>query len=532
MAVESRLALENGINTVIEGNIDIQKRLERMERLFEACVNSPPARKTLGYTGAHSDAISVRSARSLTLQARQALVLPEPRRPSTATVFSVAESLVPTNNAGPIPVIQLEFEDALAESGVYRRVQRPAGAFSVYSGDDRSMTKTIMTTYSLADNFSVLSCYPIIDRVDLRHPGFYAAIQNEQPRDSRFLSAIVPRRGRSSDTRGSPQMSVPRPKARTPPNCGPTVMGAWSVSTRRVWRASEFRFETLFEVPFITVCPVSDTKGPMMNKAIHILDGTAASLSATRTRLPDDEVAATLMHLLQNYRRHEAHNKKASWVTLLSHLQSMEHESQMWHQEYYRNGRPRALPYGGFENHTLAVAVQTKTRSWDTVPVDIKTPFATTTFCHLLEIAAMMGIYWKVFDRSKEQYQAEGNGYMLTGSHIPDLGPMFTFQIIGKSKFQANRVIPVDEVKELCCGLVSTLFQESKDIRRLELPKEKPVDLGVLQLGSIIDIAETMLSIGCNTDTANYFGSGNGKYSHLFPGKYTYGVKHTRYHHH
>lgn len=459
----------------------------------------------------------------MTLQASQALVLSEPQGRLTATASSVVEALESTQNVGPIPVIQLEFEETLAESGVYRRVQRPFGTFSIYSGDNHSITQTIMTTYSLADNASVLSRYPIIDRVDLRHPEFYAAIQNEPPRDNRFLSAIVPRRGRSSDTRGSPQMSVSRQKSRTPPNCGPDAMGSWSVSTRRVWRPSEFRFETLFEVPTIFVCPVGNTRGPIPNKPIYFLDGTGESLSATRTRLPREEEA--LRRSLQNSRRYEADNERASWVTLLSHLQSMEHESQAWHQEYYRSGPPMAFSYVGFENHTLAVAIQNKTRSWDTVPASIKKPFATTAFCHLLEMAAMMGIHWKEFDRSKERYQAEGNGYMLTGSHIPDLGLMFTLQIYANNRFRENRVIPVDDVKELCCGFVSTLFRDSKAVRPMDLPKEKHKDLGLLQLGSIVEIAETMLSMGCNTDTANYFRSNSGKYNHLFPGKYSYNVQ-------
>jgi hypothetical protein len=508
VAVESRLALENGINTIIEGNMGIQKRLERMERLFEACVNGPPARPILGDAGAHSYAISVRSAGSMTLQARPALVLPEPQGGPSAMPSSVTEALRSTQITGPIPMIQLEFEETLAESGVYRRIQGPSGTFSIYSGDDRSITKTIMTTYSLADNASVLSCYPIIDRVDLRHPEFYAAIQNEQPRDSRFLSAIVPRRRRSSDARGSPQMSVPRKKVRTPPNCGSNVMGFWSCFTRQIWRTTEFRFETLFEVPVIFVCNPRNTREPIKNKPVYFLDGSQSSLVETRIMLPDD-YEELFVHPPPNSRFHEAHDKRATWVTLLSHIQSMEHESRTWYYEHYSSGSPTRFAY--VNDRTLTVAVQRKTRSWDKMPANIKKPFATTAFCHLLEIAAMMGIHWKEFDRSRERYQGEGNGYMLTGSHIPDLGLMFTFQIYGKDRFWENRVIPVDEVKELCCGFVSTLFRESK------LPEEKHDSLEFLQLGSIVDIAKTMLSIGCNTDTANYFRSNTGEYNHLFP---------------
>jgi hypothetical protein len=197
----------------------------------------------------------------------------------------------------------------------------------------------------------------------------------------------------------------------------------------------------------------------------------------------------------------------------------MEKESQEWQQKHYTDGGPRNPPPPDFSSHTLAIALQAKKRSWDTMPAGVKKPYATTAICHLLEIAAMMGIYWKEFDRSRERYRAEGNGYILTGTNVPELGVLFTFQICGKSKFRENRVIPVDEVKELCCGFVSTLFQEkNKDRRRVEFPNEDPKDLSFLQLGSMDEIAETMVLIECNTDTANIFRSDDTKHGHLFPG--------------
>jgi hypothetical protein len=69
---------------------------------------------------------------------------------------------------------------------------------------------------------------------------------------------------------------------------------------------------------------------------------------------------------------------------------------------------------------------------------------------------------------------------------------------------------------------VSTLFQaDTKDRRRIDFLNEDTKDLGILQLGSIQEIAKTMVLIECNTDTANLFRSNNAKYSHLFPGRYS-----------
>ena len=308
-------------------------------------------------------------------------------------------------------------------------------------------------------------------------------------------------------------------------NCGESVMGRWHESKKRKFRATELRFEVEFETPVFFVCPTTNERGPIKNQPIKFVNGTPESLQETRALLPKDEEAKR--QSLQESTVHTADNERASWVVLLSQLQSMEKDSQEWQLSHYGANPPETQPLVTFSQHTLAVALQAKKRSWDTMPAGVKKPYATTTMCHLLEIVAMMGIHWKEFDRSRERYRAEGNGYILTGTNVPELGIMFTLQVTGKSRFRENRVIPVDEVKELCCGYVSTLFQEKKDTRRVEIldaenkDDKDSNDLSFLQLGSLDEIAETMVLIECNTDTAKYFRSPDAKHGHLFPGTYT-----------
>ena len=50
-----------------------------------------------------------------------------------------------------------------------------------------------------------------------------------------------------------------------------------------------------------------------------------------------------------------------------------------------------ASHHGG-TNIAFAVAIQEKTMSWDSQPAGLDKPYATTTICHLVEIAAMLGI--------------------------------------------------------------------------------------------------------------------------------------------
>ena len=156
------------------------------------------------------------------------------------------------------------------------------------------------------------------------------------------------------------------------------------------------------------------------------------------------------------------------------------------------------------------------------VPASMTKPYATTTMCHLIELAAVLGLHWKEFSRSLERYRAEGNGYMLTGAPVGDLGLVFTFQRTGRTTFEENRVIPVDDIKRLCFGVVPTIFCKTpENDERLKFPFDQPEDLAALQLSSAREIADTLMVIGCNTNTANCFLEDDKKTTHLFPGKST-----------
>lgn len=46
----------------------------------------------------------------------------------------------------------------------------------------------------------------------------------------------------------------------------------------------------------------------------------------------------------------------------------------------------------------LAVGIQVKTRSWNFDPTSVTRLYATTTISHMVEIMALMGMYWREFD--------------------------------------------------------------------------------------------------------------------------------------
>ncbi|CZS77771.1 unnamed protein product [Fusarium graminearum] len=312
--------------------------------------------------------------------------------------------------------------------------------------------------------------------------------------------------------------------------CNEKVMGRWALTKTRRFSWDELRFEVEFEAPVIFVSPPDNKNGPIQGAEIYFLDGSDESLDNTWSEL-DINFREEYALKTKRERIHTADNERASWTLLLSAVQRMENESDKWQKTQYGEmhkqiGPPNAQehktdlptePPSLYEAHTMTVALQRKRKSWDTMPATVLRPYATTTICHLIEMLAALGIYWKEFDRRRDRYRAEGNGFMVLGEKVADLGLMFTFSVYGRSRFEHNRVIPVDQVKELCFGYVSTIYSVTLDQRRLQFPEDDPENLAFLQLATRGEISQTLIKIGCNTNAVRAFQDAGKHTSHLFP---------------
>ena len=266
--------------------------------------------------------------------------------------------------------------------------------------------------------------------------------------------------------------------------CTKEVMELWSQGTRRKLRWHEFRVEVLFETPVILLAPPTNQKGPIKGKAVDYIDGTTGSYTATRVQEPliQGEIDK------QPSGVHTADDERASWVNLLSQLQLEERSSRAWDKK----ARVRKTPGPDFKppNYTLTVGIQRKTRSWDFVPASITRPYATTAICHLVEMTAMLGMYWQRFDGEKWNLRAEGNGLILTSTSVHGLGVMVVFSVTGKSNYAENRLIPSDDVKEMAFGSVPNIFDDNNNFQSLDI-----------KLGSPEDVEATLESLGCQAPT-------------------------------
>ncbi|KAI1875034.1 uncharacterized protein JN550_002463 [Neoarthrinium moseri] len=290
------------------------------------------------------------------------------------------------------------------------------------------------------------------------------------------------------------------------------VMPKWDVYKSRVFLWDQFRFQVNFYTPVLVVCPPK-------NKEFPIRDADGKSEGSQGYSFIGGSKNTDLIPSVDDRGPaiHTVNNERATWITLLSVIHEMETTSSRWETEQFSRSPPSSCTLPKFDDHTLAVAIQRKQRSWDDMPSSITKPYATTTICHIIEIAAMLGIHWKEFDRSKDIFLAEGNGLVFKATSVTELGTVFTFQVSGKSEFKDGRIIPVDSVKELAFGFVSTLYRKTKDLRRVVLPTEEAKDLATLQLGTTNEFAETLVSFGCNTETSKCIRDNDKRHGHLYP---------------
>lgn len=313
-------------------------------------------------------------------------------------------------------------------------------------------------------------------------------------------------------------------------SCGEQALGPWSMYRARKFRWTELRFEVQFEAPVMFLCPPTNKRGPVQNQALLFVQGTEKSEQETRT--PSFEAEKQKRDKQRESKKvsetvHTADNERANWFILLQALHAMERNSMDWQKKKLMKDKaelgPKAAAHlpdevAPWSEHSVVVALQPKRKSWDTMPSEVKKPYATSTICHMIEMAAMLGLHWREFDRSSHKYHAEGNGYLLTGRNMEDLGIMFHFQIYAANKFESHRVIPNDLIKLLAFGVVMTIYRpEPEEKGQTDYDDEDPKSSGKLQFGSTAELVESLTHYGCNAKTTNYFRDEKMKHGHLFP---------------
>ena len=259
--------------------------------------------------------------------------------------------------------------------------------------------------------------------------------------------------------------------------CQPSVMGGWAKRTRLRWRWSQFRFETLFEVPEILLVPFQcDQDRERISdmatfEKIECISGSSESRRHTMVDLPDmvndsDELV--------------------SWLGFLDSLHCKELELQRY----------------GCYNHTVAEsktsknrpsigpAVHFRKRSWDFMAPDTVRPFAVTTISNIAIMARRLGMTWVEFRPEHGVMRGEGNGHIISSTLSRSFGIMLHYMHVQRSSSKSiSSVHTVDQSSKANMYVP----RRSADMMGFGLlPRNAALNLPSFRVGTIDDILATL----------------------------------------
>ena len=203
--------------------------------------------------------------------------------------------------------------------------------------------------------------------------------------------------------------------------CQSSVVGPWAKRTRLKFRWREFRFETLYTVPHITLARATWASSeiptfPHDNYAWIV--GRASG-----------EKDAENINLLVSGRA-EAAADLVTWLAFLASIQ-WTHKRMLFKLARVTEtlDEKNDLALDMQENRKLTIPVVIfEERSWDFMPPDVVKPYARINLGDLGVLARRLGMEWERFEPSDGGVlRASGNGYSLTSVLVRSVGIMVEF---------------------------------------------------------------------------------------------------------
>lgn len=194
--------------------------------------------------------------------------------------------------------------------------------------------------------------------------------------------------------------------------CQPSVIGDWAKLTRRKWRWTSFRFETIVTTPEIRLRP----------------------LKIYSRRAIDDRSAIDVYDTLSNFEIHTSNDELVCWIPLLDTIGKSMRSNK---RASYLEGARYYCSMGREIGQTLPV-LRHKSRSWDFMPPEVVRPFASTTVSDIAILALRIGMSWKVLKPEEGVMEAEGNGHGLSSTLIRSLGTLVRYVGSFESNFEVN----------------------------------------------------------------------------------------------
>lgn len=209
--------------------------------------------------------------------------------------------------------------------------------------------------------------------------------------------------------------------------CQPSVIGEWAKKTRRKWRWSEFRFETIFTTPDIHLAFIDR---PYPARIGAFIEGNTTSRQETYSARFHVNVYS------------ETEDDLVQWLSLLNMLHNLQFSySRMTtdsdaHKFSFKTGRTMC-------GRMTCPAVTFRTRSWDFMPPEIVRPFATSNIGAIIPLAHRLGMRWKEVRPDDGVMRAEGSGQSITSTSVRGFGLLLQYAFDRGASNQLERTSAV-----------------------------------------------------------------------------------------
>jgi hypothetical protein len=121
-------------------------------------------------------------------------------------------------------------------------------------------------------------------------------------------------------------------------------------------------------------------------------------------------------------------------------------------------------------------------------------------------------MHWVAFDQATGNVVAEGNGFVVTSALVTGLGMLASFAVTSRPEFRETRVIPHENVGELCFGLVPIInFSDADGDLDQRIARQPKIGFGSQHV-----VRETLEYIGLDFRTVSKYEDLHG---HQFSGQ-------------
>lgn len=212
--------------------------------------------------------------------------------------------------------------------------------------------------------------------------------------------------------------------------CQPSVMGRWAKLTRRKFRWSELRFETIYTTPYFGLGSYAEpynwapTRSWNTKTARCPLDGTLSSMETTFCKSSDVD--------------HGNSTELASWVKFIEalHLNSRGTLKHAPEARLKVSSDTQMTTFSASATSTLYAArsyrifdVKFQQRSWDFVPPEVVRPLAMVDVSDIAVMVRRLGMIWKEFDPTEGNFRGEGNGHTVSSTTVRSMGTVLQISI-------------------------------------------------------------------------------------------------------